>query len=97
MSASKTNLEKQKRRHIGPLVGISVALAVALTLFVVFMFYSVDSEPAPDPAAPPQTELPETGLPAEGAATDPMTPSGPSAPQVIEEDGVPTPIPEPGD
>ena len=96
MSSPKTDLEKQKRRHIGPLAGISIALAVALAMFVGYMYYSVDSEPAVDAPAEP-AELPETGLPAEGTQTDPLTPTGPSAPQVIEEAPAPEPQPIPGD
>lgn len=96
MSSPKTDLEKQKRRHIGPLAGITIALGVALALFVAYLFYAVDSEPAVDAEETP-AELPETGMPAEGTATDPMTPSGPTEPQVIEEAPAPEPAPLPGD
>ena len=36
MSAPQTDLERQKRRHRGPLIGIIAALIVAGLLFVVF-------------------------------------------------------------
>lgn len=36
MSAANTNLETQKRRHKGPLVGIGLLLGVVAVGFVVF-------------------------------------------------------------
>ena len=36
MSAPDTNLDKQKRRHWGPIFGITAALAVAGALFLTF-------------------------------------------------------------
>lgn len=34
MSASNTNLEKQKKHHKGPLVGIASVVILAVTLFL---------------------------------------------------------------
>ncbi len=95
MSQPEGDLKKQKRRHIGPLAGISIALGVALLLFVGYLFYSVDSEPAVDAVDAP-AELPETGLPAEGTDTGATTVE-PTAPQVIEEEPAPEPAPLPGE
>lgn len=39
MSAPDVNLEKQSRRHRGPLVGIGFGLAVAAVLFAAYNFY----------------------------------------------------------
>lgn len=39
MSAPNTNIEKQKGRHKGPLVGIAIALAFAAVLFIAFFGY----------------------------------------------------------
>lgn len=65
MSASNTNLEKQKRRHRGPLVGIAVALGVALALFLGYMFFLADTE-TPEPTGQTPTEE-AVGIPAEGS------------------------------
>jgi hypothetical protein len=37
MSAPQTNLERQKRRHRGPLIGMAVGLIVVGILFVLFL------------------------------------------------------------
>jgi len=89
MSASKTNLDKQKRRHIGPIVGITLALLVAAGLFFGYMVYTADTDETPPPQA--QTEEPST-RPATGAPATPMTDPEP-APSVIE----PAPAPAPED
>ncbi|MCC5970587.1 MAG: hypothetical protein JJU15_11580 [Pararhodobacter sp.] len=88
MSASKTNLQKQKRRHAGPLIGISLALAVGTVLFLGFLAYNADTE---DEAAPPQAQTEEpSARPAVGAPATPMDDPDP-APSVVE------PTPEPAD
>jgi len=54
MSASNTNIEKQAKRHRGPLIGIAFALAWAAVLFVGFMIwtaYQADNPTAQSPAA----------------------------------------------
>ena len=89
MSASKTNLEKQKRRHVGPLVGITLALLVAGLLFFGYMVYTADNDETPPPQA--QTDEPST-RPATGAPATPLDDPQP-APSVIE----PAPGPEPAD
>lgn len=51
MSAPQTNVEKQARRHKGPLVGIAVAILAALVALVaVGMFSSTDDAPEAVPA-----------------------------------------------
>ena len=53
MSASNTNLEKQTKRHRGPLFGIAAALIFAGVLFVgfaVWTSYQSDNASAESPA-----------------------------------------------
>jgi hypothetical protein len=51
MSAPETNVEKQARRHKGPLVGIAVAIVAALVALVaVGLFSSTDDTPTALPA-----------------------------------------------
>jgi len=87
MSASKTNLEKQKRRHAGPLIGITLALLVALALFLGFLIYTADTDEA-EPAG--QTRSGETiGIPVPGAPATQMNDPEP-APSAIEAEPTPT-------
>lgn len=54
MSASNTNIEKQAKRHRGPMVGIVVSLVWAGVLFVGFLIwtaYASDNPNAESPAA----------------------------------------------
>lgn len=54
MSASNTNLDKQVRRHRGPLFGIAMVLIFAAVLFAGFMVwtaYASDNPTAQSPAA----------------------------------------------
>ena len=39
MSAPQTNIERQQRRHRGPLVGMALGLAVVALLFIGYMIY----------------------------------------------------------
>lgn len=53
MSASNTNLEKQKKRHRGPLTGIAAVLVfVALLLagYLAWLAYGADNPAAESPA-----------------------------------------------
>lgn len=52
MSAPNTNVERQKRRHRGPLVGILGGLAFVALLFILYLG---------------DTSTPEGGLPGQGA------------------------------
>jgi len=85
MSASKTNLEKQKRRHVGPLVGITLALLVGSGLFFGYMVYTADTDETPPPQI--QTDDPSV-LPAPGTPATPQDDATP-APSVV----APTPAP----
>lgn len=89
MSASKTNLEKQKRRHVGPLVGITLALLVAAGLIFGYLAYTGDTDETPPPQA--QTDEPST-RPATGAPATPMN-DPEMSPRIVE----PAPTPEPVD
>ena len=50
MSAPETNVEKQTRRHRGPLVGIAVAIVLAVAALVVVSMLSGTDE-VPEEAA----------------------------------------------
>ncbi|MCC5988930.1 MAG: hypothetical protein JJT95_14715 [Pararhodobacter sp.] len=84
MSAPKTNLDKQKRRHWGPLTGIAVSLAVVAALFFGYLYYLADTETEQPVETLPETE---SEMPAEGM---PATPLEPEMENQIQE-VVPTP------
>ena len=56
MSAPQTNIEKQQRRHVGPLVGITACLIFAGVIYLAFTFFmagepgegEADVVPSPD-------------------------------------------------
>ena len=60
MSAPQTNLEKQERRHAGPLIGIAGCLAFAAILLVAYFGFIVepveDGDAEAAPAAAEATE-----------------------------------------
>lgn len=62
MSAPQTNLDRQKRRHRGPLIGIVAALIVAGLLFVVF-FGDVTAPEDSLLGDGPTTTVPATEMP----------------------------------
>ena len=66
MSAPDTRLAKQKRRHRGPLLGMTLLVGVALLFFLWFLGRSVDTEGTTD-VGPEAT----TVAPADGAADAP--------------------------
>ncbi len=52
MSAPDTNIEKQKRRHLGPLIGMAlVALFGVAMIFFWLMHEAANSDPPANPAA----------------------------------------------
>ncbi|NJM83867.1 MAG: hypothetical protein HC844_16725 [Tabrizicola sp.] len=56
MSAPRTNIERQKRRHFGPLLGLIVSIGVVAVLFMGYLFYIAESAPTPEtPAAGPSS------------------------------------------
>lgn len=72
MSAPDTNLNKQKRRHVGPMLGISAGLAVVVVMFLGYLAYSVDTEtPSPTPETEAVVPGPETPAPTEPLVTPP--------------------------
>lgn len=42
MSASQTNIDTQKKRHFGPLIGISAVLIFAAAMLVVYLGNQVE-------------------------------------------------------
>jgi hypothetical protein len=85
MSAPQTNIETQKRRHRGPLIGMAVAVLFGVMLIVYWLLE--ESATADNPQGsedPAQTEQPavedvNTGTPpvpdASGSGTAPTTPA----------------------
>lgn len=52
MSAPDTNIEKQKRRHRGPLIGMAVVVIFALGLILFWLMDEVDNGADPEAADP---------------------------------------------
>lgn len=57
MSAPNTNIDKQKRRHWGPLIGMAVVVAFGLMMI---MMWLGEEAAQSDPAAPPVVTETET-------------------------------------
>ena len=89
MSAPQTNLEKQKRRHIVPLIGICLAALFGVFLILSWGFGEVseadpgerdalsgETAPAPVSDVPPDASMPDQGAgpPAPPAAPEPDVP-----------------------
>lgn len=57
MSAPRTNLETEKRRHIAPLIGMALAVIFGVGLIVYWQFEEAagGNSPASDAVAPLQT------------------------------------------
>ncbi len=64
MSAPNTNVEKQKKNHVGPLVGI--AAAVIFGVGIIFYWYAADVSDEPVGGAETEQAAPE----ATGSATE---------------------------
>lgn len=79
MSAPRTNIKKQRRRHIGPLVGIVLMLLVAGGLIFGYLVYGADTDETPAPQM--QTDDPSV-LPNPGTPSTPMVDPSPD-PSVI--------------
>jgi hypothetical protein len=82
MSAPRTNIKKQRRRHWGPLLGIAIAITVATLLFI-WMVGRVADTDTPERVPQPAVEQTEGGIPATGGAVGPLTPDTTDA-EVIE-------------
>lgn len=63
MSAPQTNLEKQKRRHRGPLIGMILCVLFAVVL-AVYWAGSTPENPGPPAEATPDTIQPAAPAPA---------------------------------
>lgn len=73
MSAPDTNLKKQKRRHRGPIIGITAVLVVVAVLLL-WMFSRTVSD-APEPAAESGPAEEAVTAPVEGEAAEPQAPA----------------------
>lgn len=90
MTPPDTNLRKQRKRHKGPLIGMALAVIVAV-LFLGWLFSRTLMGTPEEPTAPAQVED-STGMPADGAVSGP---DDTGAPQVVEPDPAPEPDPVP--
>lgn len=74
MSAPDTNVERQKRRHIVPLIGIGIAAVFGVVLIVYWIFEEVA---ASDPVTQDEViEAPATAIPPEVTAPAPSAEPG---------------------
>lgn len=64
MSAPRTNIENQKRRHIGPLIGMALVVIFGAGIILYWQFEEAAQGQGPD-AAVPTTEAPVDPGPAE--------------------------------
>ena len=69
MSAPQTNLETEKRRHKGPIIGMIAVVVFALTLLMFLMLGTADEGQPVDSQAGSIDG--RTGLPVEAAPVDP--------------------------
>lgn len=61
MSAPETNIEKQKRRHFGPIIGIAAGLVFAAIILVVYLVtISGSGEEIPGATDEPEVVAPAT-------------------------------------
>lgn len=65
MSAPRTNVEKQVRRHIGPLIGMAAVTVLVVVMFVLWLGYEAAETDQPAGATD------EVGAPAPDAAVTP--------------------------
>lgn len=57
MSAPNTNIEKQRRRHWGPLIGMAVVVAFGVAMIMIWLGEEAVQS---DPAAPPPAATADT-------------------------------------
>ena len=57
MSAPKTNLETEKRRHMGPLIGMALVVIFGVGLIIYWQFEEAahGNSPTPDTVVPTET------------------------------------------
>lgn len=71
MSAPHTNIEKQKRRHRGPLIGMAAVVAFVGAIFLYWLVYEARNAASPDT----DPSLPTIGAPEEqGGANGQVSP-----------------------
>lgn len=74
MSAPRTDLEKQKRRHWAPLLGMAAVTVFALAVIAVWLFGEADG------TEHPLNNVPQAESPTSGGAPGPVAPSGAATP-----------------
>jgi hypothetical protein len=88
MSAPQTDIERQKRRHVVPLIGIGAVTLFAVLLIVYWLFEEVAASDPPSQEdeieAPVSTTPPEAVTPA--PAVDPGTQPAPLTPEPAPQD-----------
>ncbi len=89
MSAPRTNLERQRRRHWVPLLGMALVAAFGVLLIVYWLFEEAAESDQPQGSAPPPIGSIETAP----TATEPPDPAAPV--QGIDTPGATTPTPAP--
>ena len=82
MSAPQTNIEKQKRWHRGPLIGMALVALFGVSMIIFLLMYESknagDTDPIPDDTGiSPPTESPAETAPAAPPATAPATSPAP--------------------
>ena len=85
MSAPHTNMDKERRRHIGPLIGMIVVVIFALGLLFWLMIRTADQ------GTPTETNAPQIDG-RTGEATE-QAPVDPTEPQESNETTTPSPTP----
>lgn len=71
MTPPKTNLERQKNRHIWPLVGIAVVVIFAVGIILFWLGEEVSDAPAPAENGV-QSQEPPPATPGQGSAPAPQ-------------------------
>lgn len=88
MSAPDTNLKKQTRRHRGPLIGMALAVILAVAFLGWLLVRTLVVEPEQPAQAPATQTESDTGIPAEGTVVGPLNDPD-DAPQIIDEPNPP--------
>lgn len=99
MSAPQTNLDRQRKRHRGPLIGIALVTLFALAVIVYWLFEEVAGSDPPAPAGtdagtvnePAQSEIPPDALGPETQTGIPGATTAPPAPEPEPQESAPVP------
>ncbi|PZX46106.1 hypothetical protein LY56_01076 [Roseinatronobacter thiooxidans] len=94
MTAPDTNLKKQKKRHKGPLIGMAVAVTVAVVFLLWMLSNNLGTEVTDEDQAAPAQDEETVGPPASGSVSGP---GDTGAPQSFEPEQAPEPEPLPGE